>query len=195
MQKAISFVRSGSWYEMKSLNDENIDMEELTSLRSVKDELTVHSDNILLRDKRIVLPKTLCDRAVQIAHEGHQGITKTKSFLRSKVWFPNLSDRVERTIKGCVACQTLSRGPNMEPLKMSELPSGPWKDLSADFCGPLPTGEYLFVITDEYSRYPIVEINRSVSANTVIPVLEKVLSEFSYPQTIKTDNGSPFQSY
>lgn len=195
MQKAISFVRSGSWYAMKTLNDENIDMEELTSLRSVKDELTVHSDNILLRDKRIVLPKTLRDRAVQIAHEGHQGITRTKSFLRSKVWFPNLSDRVERAIKGCVACQTLSRGPNMEPLKMSELPSGPWKDLSADFCGPLPTGEYLFVITDEYSRYPIVEIIRSVSANTVIPVLDKVLSEFSYPQTIKTDNGSPFQSY
>ena len=83
----------------------------------------------------------------------------------------------------------------MEALKMSELPSGPWKDLSADICGPLPTGEYLFVITDEYSRYPIVEIVRSVSANTVIPVLDKVLSEFGYPQTIKTDNGSPFNSY
>ena len=44
----------------------------------------------------------------------------------------------------------------MEPLKMSELPSGPWKDLSADFCGPLPTEEYLFVITVEYSRYAVV---------------------------------------
>ena len=83
----------------------------------------------------------------------------------------------------------------MELLKISELPSGPWKDLSADFCGPLPTGEYLFVITDEYSRYPIVEIVRSVSASTVIPVLDKDLSEFVYPQTINTDNGSPFNSY
>ena len=68
---------------------------------------------------------------------------------------------------------------------MSDLPSGPWKDLSADFCGPLPTGEYLFIIIDEYSRYPIVEIIRSVSAKTVIPVLDKVLSQFGYPQTIK----------
>ena len=26
-----------------------------------------------------------------------------------------------------------------------------------DFCGPLPSGEYLVVIVDEYSRFPIVE--------------------------------------
>ena len=32
LQKAISYVRSGSWYEMKTLDDENIDMEELSSL-------------------------------------------------------------------------------------------------------------------------------------------------------------------
>ena len=102
---------------MKTLNDENVDMEELTSLRSIRDELTVHSDNVLLRDKRIVLPKSLRDRAVQIAHEGHQGITRTKSFLRSKVWFPNLRDRVEQTIKGCVACQTLSPGPKNGSVK------------------------------------------------------------------------------
>ena len=62
-------------------------MEELISLRSIRDELTVHSDNILLLDKRIVLPKTLRDRAVQIAHEGRQGIARTKSFLRSKCGF------------------------------------------------------------------------------------------------------------
>ena len=69
LQKAISYVRSGSWYEMKTLNDDSIDIEELTSLRSIRDELTIHSDNILLRDQRIVLPKSLRDRAVQIAHE------------------------------------------------------------------------------------------------------------------------------
>jgi hypothetical protein len=37
----------------------------------------------------------------------------------------------------------------------------------------LPSGDYLFVITDEYSRYPIVEIIKWESATTVIPVLDK----------------------
>jgi hypothetical protein len=83
----------------------------------------------------------------------------------------------------------------MEPFKMSEMPSKPWTNVSADFCGPLPSGDYLFVITDEYSRYPIVEIIKSESATAVIPVLDKVISTFGIPNVIKTDNGSPFNSF
>ena len=70
---------------MKRRSDENIDMEKLTALHIIRDELTVHSHKILLRDKRIVLPKSLRDRAIQVANEGPQGITRTKSFLRSKI--------------------------------------------------------------------------------------------------------------
>ena len=60
----------------------------------------------------------------------------------------------------------------MVPLSMSELPSAPWTNLRMDFCGPLPTGDYLMVIIDENTRYPVVEIVKSVSASTVIPVLD-----------------------
>ena len=55
-------------------------------------------------------------------------------------------------------------------------------------------GEYLFVIIDEHSRYPVIEIVKSVSANTVIPILDKVISQFGCPKVIKTDNGAPFNS-
>ena len=39
-----------------------------------------------------------------------------------------------------------------------------------------------------------VELVRSTSANTVIPVLDKVLSTFSTPDILKSDNGAPFNS-
>ena len=71
---------------------------------------------------------------------------------------------------------------------------GAWRNLSMDFLGPLPSGEELMVLVDEYSRFPIVEIFRSVSANTVIPVLDKHLATFGYPDVIKSDNGAPFIS-
>jgi putative transposase len=51
------------------------------------------------------------------------------------------------------------------------------------------------VITDEYSRYPVVEIIQSVSGHTVIPALDKVIAAYGIPKVIKTDNGSPFNSY
>ena len=102
---------------------------------------------------------------------------------------------IETAIQGCLACQANTKEPRpREPLRMSEMPSGPWLNLSVYFCGPLQTGDYLLVIVDEYSRYPIVEVVKSVSTNTVIPVLDKVISMFGVPTVIKTDNGSPFNS-
>ena len=179
-------------------NIEDVDLNDLTAVKAVCDELTVHSDNILMRNNRTVLPKSLRQRAVNIAHEGHQDVTKTKAFLRSKVWFPRMDGVMEEAVKNCASCQALvSAFRSIEPYKMSELyvPSGPWENISKDFCGPLPFGNYLFVMVDEYSRYPIVKIVKSVSARSTISIPDKVISTFELPRIVKSDNGSPFQSY
>ena len=38
-----------------------------------------------MRGMRIVIPVSLRKRVLELAHEGHQGIVKTKDRLRSKV--------------------------------------------------------------------------------------------------------------
>ncbi|XP_060569033.1 uncharacterized protein K02A2.6-like [Ruditapes philippinarum] len=195
MQKAVEFTKNGKWYELKTLNDPEIDKEELSSFRSIKDELTVYNETLLMKNDKLVIPKSLREKAIKLGHEGHQGIVKTKSYIRSKVYFPNMNSEIEAAIQKCLACQSNSneQGPR-EPFRMSELPSGPWLNISADFCGPLENGDYLLVVIDEYSSYPIVEIIKNISANTVIPVFDKIVSMFAIPEVIKTDNGSPFQS-
>ncbi|XP_033099920.1 uncharacterized protein K02A2.6-like [Anneissia japonica] len=67
-----------------------------------------------------------------------------------------------------------------------------WSHLAADFYGPLPSGEHLLVVIDEYSTFPEVEIIRSLAAKTVIPVLDKLFSSRGIPDKFKTDNGPPF---
>ena len=59
---------------------------------NVRDELTLTDDNILLRGKNVVIPASLIHQVVALAHQGHQGIVKTKELLRSKVWFPQMND-------------------------------------------------------------------------------------------------------
>ena len=66
--------------------------------------------------------------------------------------------------------------PVREPLHMSTLPLGPWQELSVDFCGPFSSGDYLLVGTDDFSRYPEVEILRSTSAKAVIPHLDSIFN-------------------
>ena len=48
------------------------------------------------------------------------------------------------------------------------------------------------MVTDDYSRYPVVESVNSTSSHHVIPVLDKYLM-FRVSEIAKSDNGSPFQ--
>ena len=77
---------------------------------------------------------------------------------------------------------------------MSPLPPDPWHTVHMDFCGPFPTGEYLFVVIDAYSRFPEVEIVRSTSASSIIPKLDRIFSAHGIPHVIRSDNGPPFTS-
>ena len=95
-------------------------------------------------------------------------MSKTKSLLREKVWFPQMDKLVERQLGQCIPCLAATPKNSKEALKMSKLPDGPWEKVDIDFCGPMPTGEYLIVLVDEYSRFPIVEIVRSITAKTVL---------------------------
>ncbi len=143
-----------------------------------------------------MIPKELQRRVVDLAHEGHQGITKTKALLREKVWFPGINKMVEERVKSCLACQVATPEAAREPLQMSPLPDQAWDEIIVDFA-ELSTGDYLStgeVLSDDYSRYAIVEVIRSVAAQTVIPKLQHIFSQFGIPGVLKSDNGPPFNS-
>ena len=54
-------------------------------LQNWTSELGVTENGILLPGHRVAIPVTMRRKVVQIAHEGHQGLVKTKSLLRAKV--------------------------------------------------------------------------------------------------------------
>nr|XP_006825367.1 PREDICTED: uncharacterized protein K02A2.6-like [Saccoglossus kowalevskii] len=74
---------------------------------------------------------------------------------------------------------------------MSTLPYGPWLEVSVDFVD-LAKVEYLLVITDDYSRFPEVEVSSSTSARAVIPRLDRIFSLLGTPLIAHTDNGPQF---
>ena len=110
--------------------------------------------------------------------------------IREKLWFPFIDSLIEDKISSCLACQAATKHPVREPLQMSILPDEPWIEVSADLCGPLPSGQHLLVVTDDYSRFPDAEIVHSTSADAVIPHLGNIISR----NQIRTDNGPPFNS-
>lgn len=156
------------------------------------DELTSVGAKLVLRRSTIVIPESLQQRTVQLAHEGHQGQAKTKMLLRDKVWFPRLDQLADYTVKNCLLCQVTTPKSKCQPRQMTKLPAGPWQEVGADFCEV--AGLYKLVAMDDYSRYPELQVLTPTSAKAVIRKLYKIFSSFGMPHIIKTDNGPPFNS-
>ena len=157
-------------------------------------ELSVTSQGVVMRNDQIVMPNSLTDRVIDIAHEGHQGITKTKALIRSKVWFPKMDQLVQNKLNNCYACMVNTAKVDYRPLRMTEMPDGPWQNLSIDFYGPTPSLTMLLVLLCDYSRFALVEELTSTVAKVVIKVLHTIWVTFGIPFLIKTDNGPPFNS-
>lgn len=148
--------------------------------------------NILLKEQRIVIPRILQNRILQLAHEPHIGISAMKRRLRSKVWWTRMDSMVESYVQSCTGC-TLVSIPDTLPLTRIEMPSGPWQKIAADFM-EIPGGFHLLVITDYYSRYVEVAIQTTTTAKTTITKMREIFARFGYPSEIVCDNGQPFSS-
>ena len=70
---------------------------ETEKFKKVKEELCI-AQRILLKGAQIVIPQTLQERILNIVHENHMGIIKSKQLLRTKVWWPRINTDIEGNI-------------------------------------------------------------------------------------------------
>ena len=82
--------------------------------KAVRNELTVLR-KLVVRGTRIVISKLLKKHTTGLAHEGHQGIVKTKARLRTKVWWPGIDRQTEQACKTCHECQLVCQPTPPEP--------------------------------------------------------------------------------
>ena len=52
--------------------------------------------HLVMQNDRIVIPEKLWKKTIQLSHEGHQGIVRTKARLRGKVWWPDMDKQAEK---------------------------------------------------------------------------------------------------
>jgi len=70
-----------------------------------------------------IVPETLRNQVVRLAHEGRQGVVKTKQRMRSNVWWPLMDNDAEKVCKSCYGCQLVAHPTPPEPMKRFEMPN------------------------------------------------------------------------
>ena len=156
---------------------------------SARTELT-YIGHVILRGTRIVIPAALRGRAAELAHGGHPSIVKMKERLRSKVWWPGIDRDAERKCRECYGCQVVVKEYRAPPVKPTKLPDRPWQDLALDLLGPMPTGEHLVVLVDNFSRWMEVDVVHFTNSNRIIKCLDSHFARYGVPKTLRTDNGA-----
>ncbi|UYV85033.1 hypothetical protein LAZ67_X004344, partial [Cordylochernes scorpioides] len=183
-QKLKDMVQKGVWpYPLN---------EEFKCFYKFKDELSIF-DNLILKGSRILLPSKLIKRVLRIAHETHQGMTRTKQLLREKYFWINMDFDIENLIRNCPICVRNQPLINDQPLQIVPLPSKPWMKLGIDIVGPIGH-HYVLTVIDYYSSYPEAMIIEDISSKTIIKKLMEIFARHGYPHEVVTDNGLQFVS-
>ena len=124
----------------------------------VKNELFVWSDCCVRRGNRVVIPTSLRQCILQLAHRGHHGIVHTKQTCRSSVWWPGVDSDVEHFVHNCDACTLLGKSirPQQPLQQITDTLPGPWHSLQLDICGNFRAAShhqhYAIVLIDKYSK-------------------------------------------
>ena len=132
---------------------------------------------LIVRGGEIAVSKSL--HIYVVRHEGHQGITETKEYLRTWVWIPRFDKMVPVHIQHCQLCQIVTLSQEWKPLLMAHLLREPWKDVAIAFWGQIWAGEYLLVTVCKQFR--LAEFVSSTSATAVIPKLDKTFASLDIP--------------
>ena len=169
---------------------------DLKPFENIKDELSV-KNGIILRDNKMLIPRALRTRCMNLAHSTHLGIEKCKKFLRSKVWWPGLDSDITEMIKSCGTCLAINPEgqERLEPLKIKQIPQRPFSTVHIDLFGPLESGITILGIIDELSRWPDLYMLEKTQTKDVIEALDKTFCRFGNPETLVSDNGPQFVSW
>lgn len=153
-------------------------------------ELTTEK-GLLLRNKRLVIPKTLQPEILEKLHVGHLGIVKCRERARQAVWWPGLSTQLKNLVESCDICAR-ERVNHKEPLIPSDFPERPWEVIGTDLFD-WNNHQYLLVV-DYFSRYVEVAKLSSTTSAAVIDHLKSIFARHGIPSTVRSDNGPQFSS-
>ncbi|KAJ1158836.1 hypothetical protein NDU88_011509 [Pleurodeles waltl] len=115
-------------------------------------------DGVMFRGELLVVPTGLRERVLELAQEGHLGMSATKRRIRSEYWWPGLDREVEHHVRECVLCAWSDKSQKLvkKDLVVSDKSDRPWKKIAIDIMGPFnilgSVPKYALVVVDYFSR-------------------------------------------
>ena len=160
------------------------------ALQGIWDHISLEND-LLWYNNRIIVPRAMRSKILQLLHVGHSGIVKTMELARNYYYWPGMNNEIKHVIEKCDECQHFRASQPLEVRITSEA-SFPMESVSMDLFS-LAQKDYL-VIVDRYSGFPWVFKLRHLNTDAILECFRSVIRTFGAPVKCRTDGGPQFRS-
>lgn len=157
-----------------------------------KNDLHVVND-IIFKNNCIVVPFSLQNEILSMAHASHMGFQKTKNFVKNIIFWPTLYNDLKYYVQNCMICQKFMPNNQKEPLCAHEVPRYPWEKVGVDLF-EFDRQKYI-VVVDYYSKFFETALLHSSNSQSIIKQFKSIFSRQGVPAQIITDGGPPFSSH
>jgi hypothetical protein len=156
----------------------------------------------------VILKCMSTPEAEMVVAEFHSGLCGGHHFwratahkiLRAGYYWPTVFTDVYKRVKACIKCKKFAGKQQLRSLPLNPVVvSGPFQQWGLDFIGeihPASSGQHRWILTatDFFTKWIEAIPTRSASHKVIIGFLEDLITRFSCPNKIITDNAATFRS-
>lgn len=144
--------------------------------------------NIVLLDKRLVIPTKLRSKVLQLLHSAHQGCTGMKSRANISVYWPGINSSVLNLRAECRSCTSHSPSQSREPIIVTPPTEWPFQKVCGDYFDI--NGRGYLTIVDRFSGWiSLYHFPLSATAAQLISCCRSLFITFGTPEELGSDGG------
>jgi transposase InsO family protein len=155
-------------------------------------------------EKKLVVPNSLIDYAIMLAHDskhsGHAGVLKTFFKTKTLFYFPNMLPLIKEYVSKCILCQKRKTPSHPHRAEMGEIeiPENPLDTVEVDIMQmPMSSAsgcKYVLLIIDACSRYLTAYPLKDKSTEEVTSKLQLFVLQHGAMRAVRSDHGKEFTS-
>ena len=166
-------------------------VEQLRSYYTFKEEISF-IDGLLFKGNRVIVPKALRNKTLEVLHRSHMGIVKTQERARTSFYWPGLNKAIKDICQSCETCLQYAARQDKQEIGLVPDCSESWEALATDIFEF--QGKYFLIIACRFSSYMVVREMDGQTAEETIKKFSSVFAELGLPKTIHCDRGTNYTS-
>ena len=166
-------------------------VKQLRSYYTFKEEISF-IDGLLFKGNRVIVPKALRNKTLEVLHRTHMGIVKTQERARTSFYWPGLNKAIKDICQTCETCLQYAARQDKQEIGLVPDCSESWEALATDIFEF--QGKYFLIIACRFSSYMVVREMDGHTAEETIKKFSSVFAELGLPRTLHCDRGTNYTS-